>query len=154
MKAEKFNELTHVLEFKAHKYQRECGIIFLSIVPFIILMLLTHRLVFLEFGLVLLAVSIYFVRKTISVKEEIENLSFLSNKIKTSKVRKVYPEGHHLITNPTNAILDLGGYACIGEDFKGTKIYQNITDVVVPGEIMPSGEVIYDEFGIPTYLIK
>ena len=59
-----------------------------------------------------------------------------------------------MIINPSKTILDLGGYILIGEDDRGTKIYQNIKEVVVLGEVAPDGKVIYDDYGIPVNLFE
>lgn len=151
----KFKNTITNIKAKSNEHQKYASLLLLSEIPFMIFMVLTHKLIFMEFGIILFALAIYNVKKIIDLNEEIIAIKELSLKLEKNNLRKVYPEGHHWVANPTNAILDLGGYEFIGKDEHGIKIYQNTTDVVVCGQINPqNGEVVYDEFGIPSHYIN
>lgn len=150
-----FNKAIKHIKTKCNEHQKQASIFLLATIPFMLFMILTHKLVFIEFGIILFGLGLYNTKKIVDLNEEINTIKELSLKLQKNNIKKVYPEGHHWITNPTNAILDLGGYEFIGKDEHGLKIYQNVTDVVVCGQINPqNGEVIYDDFGIPSHYIN
>lgn len=139
---------------KQTKLQNTCTIIFISIIPFMILEILTHNPVFIEFSFTLLLYALYHVKQILNLNKNLELIQSAKTKLQKTNIKKIYPEGHHIISNPKSNILDLGAYAYVGTDNYGMKIYQNTTEIVVCGSVNPnSGEVIYDEYGIPTYLI-
>ncbi len=154
MQSRELKGVLNNLNIKLKKHQKESIICLISTIPFMIFMILTHKLIFAEFGLVLFGLGLYSIKKVINVNEELAMIDQITLKVKSGTIRKIYPEGHHIIANPSNTILDLGGYIYIGEDDHGTKIYQNITEVIVLGEVTPNGQVIYDDYGIPVYLFK
>ncbi len=154
MQSYRFNELVRNLKIKIKKYHIQSYILLISVILFMTFMLLMHKSIFLEFGFILFLLALYTIWKFMSLNDELVIIDNLKKEAVTSKFQKVYKEGHHMIANPTNAALDLGGYVYVGKDERGTKIYQNITDVVVLGRINPNGEVVYDDFGIPAYLIN
>lgn len=150
-----FNKTIKQIQIKCNNHQKEASLFLLATIPFMLFMVLTHKIIFMEFGIILFGLGLYNVKKIIDLSEEIITIKELSLKLQKNNLKKVYPEGHHWIANPTNAILDLGGYEFIGKDEHGIKIYQNTTDVVVCGQINPqNGEVIYDDFGIPSHYIN
>jgi len=137
------------------KYTNATVLVLFSIIPFMILEILNHKLIFIEFGFILFLFAAYNLKQILNLNNRLEIIKNTQLKLQKNNIKKVYPEGHHIIANPNHTILDLGGYAYVGTNNHGLKIYQNITDIVVCGTIDPvNGEVIYDEYGIPTYLIN
>lgn len=137
------------------KLQNTCAIVFISIIPFMVLEILTHKSIFLEFSFILLLYALYNLKQILNLNKTLELIKETKIKLQKTNIQKLYPEGHHLISNPKPTILDLGGYSYVGTDNHGIKIYQNTTDIIVCGTINPyNGEIIYDEYGIPAYLIN
>ena len=142
------------LNRRMRKHQKESYFYLLATIPFMVFMILTHHVIFAEFGLIFFALALYAIKQIVNVNEELITIDKIKLKVKSNNIRKIYPEGHHMIINPSKTILDLGGYILIGEDDRGTKIYQNIKEVVVLGEVAPDGKVIYDDYGIPVNLFE
>lgn len=143
------------IEKQQKSHTNTCLILLISIIPFMVLEIMTHEPVFIEFAFLLFLLVLY----TLKQIQKSNNILILINetkeKLQKTKIKKTYQEGSHIITNPDPKILNLGGYAYIGTDDYGTKLYQNITDVIVCGRINPiDGEIIYDDCGIPTYIIS
>ncbi len=154
MQSKELTVVLNNLNKKIDTHKKESTVCLLGAIPFMVFMILTHKLIFAEFGLVLFALALYLIKKIINLNEELIAIDKIKIKVKSNKIRKIYPEGHHMIVNPSNTILDLGGYIYVGEDDRGMKIYQNITEVVVLGEVTPNGQVIYDDYGIPIYFFE
>lgn len=134
--------------------QNTCAILLISIIPFMVLEILTHKVIFIEFSLILFLYILYNIKQILNLDKTKELIKETKEKLQKTSIKKVYPKGHHIISNPNHTILDLGGYTYIGTD-NGVKIYQNTTEIVVCGTINPnSGEIIYDNYGVPTYLIN
>ncbi len=135
------------------KLQNTCSILLISIIPFMILEILTHKLVFIEFSFILFLYLLYNIKQILNLTNSLELINEVKTKLQKTNIKKVYPKGYHIIANPNNTVLNLGGYTYIGTD-SGLKIYQNTTEIVVCGSRNPNGEVIYDEYGVPAYLIN
>jgi len=139
---------------KQKKFQNTCAILFASIIPFMVLEILTHKPIFIEFSFILFLYALYNIKQIFNLNKILELIKETKLKLKQNNIKKLYPEGHHILINPNHTVLDLGGYAYVGTD-NGLKIYQNTTEIIVCGIRNPNnGEITYDEYGIPTYLIN
>lgn len=142
-------------EEKKETYTKNSTFLLISVIPFMIFEILTHKLVFLEFSIILFLGAVYFIKQLINLNKRLELIKETQIKLQKTNIKKIYPEGHHVIANPNKAVLQLGAYAYVGTDNHGLKIYQNTTEIIVCGSINPTnGEVIYDEYGVPAYLIN
>ena len=150
----KGEELISKLETKQTKFQNSCAILLISIIPFMILEILTHKLIFIEYSLILFLYTLYNIKQLLNLNNSLELIKETKNKLQKTNIKKVYPKGHHIIANPNNEILNLEAYVFIGTD-NGIKLYQNITEIIVSGTRNPNnGQITYDEYGIPQYLIN
>ncbi len=149
------NQFITNIEKQQTKYINTCLTLLISIIPFMVLEIMTHKPVFIEFAFLLFLFILYTLKQIQKSNNTLELIKEAKEKLQNTKIKKIYQEGCHIITNPDPKVLNLGGYVYIGTDDYGTKLYQNITDVIVCGRINPiDGEIIYDNCGIPAYIIN
>ena len=150
-----FDKIIIESKYLINVYKNKTTLLLLTIIPFMLLFIMTYIQVFIDFALILFLLVIYYLKQIVSLTNEINLVEEISLKAKKVKIKKTYKRGSHLIQNPSQAILSLGGYTYVGKDERGIKIFQNITEVTVFGEINTnSGEVVYDKYGVPSNLIK
>ena len=82
-----FNKTIKNIKEKCNTHQKQASLFLLVTIPFMLLMILTHKIVFIEFGAILFAFALYNIKKIVDLNEEINTIKELSLKLQKNNLK-------------------------------------------------------------------